>query len=179
MIESAPDAPPDQRDDAPQPAQAEQPSQPTAADPQPAPLAEPLVRLHLLRGWVSLLVFTLLGITLEGLHAWKSQLYLGVDNETRRLLWTLAHAHGIGLALLQLGFAATLGLLVPRPISGRLRLASRLLGWASVLVPLGFFLGGLTTYGADPGLGVLLVPVGALALVVALVCVVMALRAEP
>ena len=33
---------------------------------------------------------------------------------------------------------------------------------------LGFFLGGVTTYEADPGLGVLLVPIGALALVIAL-----------
>ena len=36
-----------------------------------------------------------------------------------------------------------------------------------VLMPVGFFLGGVWIYGGDPGLGVLLVPIGAAALFVA------------
>ena len=52
---------------------------------------------------------------------------------------------------------------------GGLAWASRLLRAASVMMPLGFFLGGLGHFGADPGLGVLLVPPGGLALVAALV----------
>ena len=134
-----------------------------------------LIRAHLRNGWGGLLFFVLLGITLEALHAWKSAAYLGVGNETRRLMWTLAHAHGVGLALLQLGFASTLGLVFAAAISGRLRLASRLLNWANVLIPFGFLLGGAATYEADPGLGVLLVPVGALLLVVAIASVVLEL----
>lgn len=132
-----------------------------------APPALSRARLHLSFGWIGLLVFVVLGIVLEGLHAWKSPAYLGVGNETRRLMWTLAHAHGVGLSLVHLGFAATLSL-VPSEALPKLMLASRALGWAGVLIPLGFFLGGVVTYEADPGVGVFLVPFGALALVVAL-----------
>jgi hypothetical protein len=46
-------------------------------------------------------------------------------------------------------------------------LAGNCLLGASVLLPGGFFLGGLFLYGGDPGLGVLLVPLGALLLLVA------------
>lgn len=132
-----------------------------------APAPSVRVRLHLRFGWIGLLVFVMLGVTLETLHAWKSPAYLGVGNETRRLMWTLAHAHGVGLSLVHLAFAATLGL-VPGAAVPKLELASRALGWASVLIPLGFFLGGTVTYEADPGIGVFLVPFGALALIIAL-----------
>jgi hypothetical protein len=145
--------------------------EPTAAAVVAAPAVPPTaasdssrVHYHLCFGWIGLLAFVLLGIALEALHAWKSPLYLGVGNETRRLMWTLAHAHGVGLSLVHLGFAATLGLVTAAARTGLL-LASRLLSWASVLIPLGFFLGGTVTYEADPGIGVILVPFGALALV--------------
>jgi hypothetical protein len=36
--------------------------------------------------------------------------------------------------------------------------------WAAILLPAGFFLGGIVTYDGDPGLGVWLVPVGAILL---------------
>jgi hypothetical protein len=136
---------------------------PQASQPSAATRARP----HLLFGWIGLLVFVLLGILLEALHAWKSPAYLGVGNETRRLMWTLAHAHGVGLSLVHLGFAATLGLVTEAALP-KLELASRALGWASVLIPLGFFLGGTVTYEADPGIGVFLVPFGAVALLIAL-----------
>ncbi len=44
--------------------------------------------------------------------------------------------------------------------------ANCLLG-ASLLMPIGFLLGGVAVYAGDPGLGVVLVPVGALLLFVA------------
>src|SRR5690606_12227628 len=50
---------------------------------------------------------------------------------------------------------------------------------ASLLLPLGFFLGGLWHYAGDPGLGVLLVPVGGALLVVAALLVLLGLRAPP
>jgi hypothetical protein len=126
-----------------------------------------LIRAHLRHGWIGLLSFVLLGIGLEGLHAFKSSLYLGVGQDTRRLMWTLAHAHGIGLSLVQLGFAATL-FACGREFAATVRGAGRLLDAATVLIPLGFFLGGVVTYEGDPGLGILLVPLGALALVAAI-----------
>ena len=129
---------------------------------------------HLRFGWSGLLVFAALGVALEALHAWKVGAYLGVDNETRRLMWTLAHAHGVGLSLLQIAYAASLRLMAAAPT----QLTSRLFHAATVLVPLGFFLGGVNTYEADPGFGILLVPVGALALLIALGSVVRTLFAQ-
>jgi hypothetical protein len=125
-------------------------------------------------GWIALLVFVTLGTVLEALHAFKSGAYLGVGNETRRLMWTLAHAHGIGLALVHLGFGATLRALFV-DVQPRLSTASRLLTWSTVLLPGGFFLGGIGTYGGDPGLGIFLVPVGALLLWIAVLLTAMTL----
>lgn len=127
-----------------------------------------LIQRHLRVGYSGLLAFATLGVVLEALHAWKASAYLGVDHEARRLMWTLAHAHGVGLSLLQIAFAVSLSLMAAE----RLLLASRLLNAATLLIPLGFFLGGVNTYEADPGFGILLVPLGALALLVALALVV-------
>jgi hypothetical protein len=79
-------------------------------------------------------------------------------------MWTLAHAHGTLLGLVNLGLAASLRELAFTP-RGRMA-ASRCLIGASVLLPAGFFLGGTFCYDGDPGLGILLVPVGALLLVI-------------
>lgn len=134
------------------------------------PSVATFVRRHFLFGWSALLVFITLGTTLEALHGLKAEAYLGVGNETRRLMWTLAHAHGVGLSLLHIAYGATLRALF-ETLPGRLALASSLLVWASVLVPGGFFLGGTVTYGGDPGIGVFLVPLGAAVLFVAVALV--------
>jgi hypothetical protein len=122
-----------------------------------------LVRRHLAFGWWSLLVFLTLGVVLEGLHGFKVGWYLGVATSTRRLMWTLAHAHGTLLALVHVAFALTVGALPAWTSRGRL-VASRCLMGSSLLVPGGFFLGGVVIYAGDPGLGVMLVPAGALLL---------------
>lgn len=119
-----------------------------------------LRRFHLLFAWWSLLCFLTLGIALEGMHGLKLGWYLDVSNEARRLTWTLAHAHGTLLALIHVAFAYTLGALAI-PATRARRLASQSLTAASVLLPGGFFLGGLVIYEGDPGLGIFLVPLGA------------------
>lgn len=124
-------------------------------------------RRHLRFGWWTLLLFVVLGVVLEALHGFKVPAYLGVSSSTRRLMWTLAHAHGTLLALVQLVFAVCHPLVRGWSPRGR-DLASLCLMGASLLVPLGFFLGGIHVYGGDPGLGILLVPVGALLLVISL-----------
>jgi len=93
-------------------------------------------------------------------------MYVDVSNDTRRLMWTLAHAHGVGLALIHVLFALSLPALPAQP--GRNRLVSRCLLAASVLLPGGFFAGGAIYYAGDPGPGILLVPVGAFLLITAL-----------
>jgi len=112
-------------------------------------------------GWWSLLVFLSLGGALETLHGFKIGWYLDVGNEMRRLMFTLAHAHGTLLALVNIAAGLT-ARSVPR-FDLRPSISSILI-WAAVLLPAGFFLGGVATYGGDPGLGVWLVPVGAILL---------------
>ena len=66
-----------------------------------------LTSRHLRFGWGSLLVFVLLGGVLEGMHGFKVDWYLAVGNETQRLMWRLAHAHGTFLSLVHVAFAFT------------------------------------------------------------------------
>lgn len=119
------------------------------------------IRHHMRLGWHGLLIFGALGTLLEIMHAWKHPAYLGVGNEMRRLMWTLAHAHGIGLSILHIAYAATLAVMF-NELRPRLKRASQLLDASTLLMPLGFFLGGAVPYKSDPGIGVILVPVGAL-----------------
>jgi len=126
-----------------------------------------LIRRHQWFGWRSLLFFVLMGLFLESLHGFKVGWYLDAANTTRRHMWTLAHAHGTLLAVLNLILAGTLGS-VPGWSQRQTRFASTCLLGAGVLLPTGFFLGGCFTHGGDPGVGIALVPVGAVLLVVAL-----------
>ena len=148
---------------------------------RPAPRAdeEPqtFLRRHLRFGWWSLLIFLTLGIVLEGLHGFKVSAYLNVSNSTRRLLWTLAHAHGTLLALVHIAFAVTANHLAGWSGRGR-RFASVSLMAASVFLPGGFFLGGLIIYAGDPGLGILLVPLGAIFLFLAVLLCARATKAS-
>ena len=132
---------------------------PSAADSN----ATPEERRHFRLGWWSLLVFVCLGIVLEGMLAFRVGWYLDVgDNETHRLMLRLGHAHGALLSVLNIVFAGSLARL-SLPAGARV-LASRCLAAATLLVPGGFLLGGLVTHGADPGLGIILLPAGAVLL---------------
>lgn len=123
-------------------------------------------RRHLRFGWWSLLLFATLGLVLESLHGFKVSAYLDVSNETRRLMWTLAHAHGGLLSMVHVLFGLTVRVAPDFGIGNR-PLISRCLIGASIVLPGGFFLGGIGSYGGDPGVGVLLVPVGAAVLLIA------------
>lgn len=118
---------------------------------------------HYYVGWGALLLFLTLGAVLEGLHGFKVGFYLDPNVKIRREMWRLAHAHGTLLALVHLAFAAGL-MHFGRWALGRLKLASFFLIDAAVLIPLGFFLGGLWPTESDPWVGVYLVPLGALLL---------------
>ena len=123
-----------------------------------------LARFHSRFGWTSLALFATLGIVLEGLHGLKVGWYLEQANETRRLMFTLAHAHGTLLSVVNLAFGA---LLFVTADDQRGSFASRCLLAGTTLMPAGFFLGGLYIYDGDPGLGAMLVPIGAMCVVAA------------
>ena len=112
-------------------------------------------------GWWSLLVFLSLGGALETLHGFKIGWYVDVGNETRRLMFTLAHAHGTLLALINIAAGLTARKMDRFELRPSVSFA---LIWAAILLPAGFFLGGIVIYDGDPGLGVWLVPVGAILL---------------
>jgi len=132
------------------------------------PAADPAVtrlrRAHLRLGWPLLLVGVMAGTTLEGLLGFK---WVGLmEDPLRRELLSLAHFHAGLLGLVNLvyaGFAEGPGL-----GPGAQRLASWALRAGSLCLPLGFLLGGLWHPEGDPGLGIVLVPVGAVAIATAL-----------
>ena len=133
----------------------------------PAPTASPnYVGRHLRFGWWSLFVFLILGLALETLHGFKVGFYLDVTNATRRLMWTLAHTHGALLGVVHVVTALVLRTF-PDIARSRCPLMSGALIGASVLLPGGFFLGGVSFYSGDPGIGIALVPLGAACLLVA------------
>ena len=107
------------------------------------------------------MVFLSLGGGLEALHGFKIGWYVDVGNDMRRLMFTLAHAHGTALALVNIAAGLTARRFDNFDFSSSV--ATSLI-WAGILFPLGFFLGGVVTYGGDPGLGIWLVPVAAVLL---------------
>src|SRR5438477_12852074 len=93
------------------------------------------VRRHLQFGWWSLFVFAALGLLLEFFHGFKVGAYLNVSNETRRLMWRLAHTHGTLLGVIHVLF----GLMLRDGTTSfrNLHTTSVTLIWASLLLPLG------------------------------------------
>lgn len=135
-----------------------------------------LSRRHMRIGWWSLLVFISLGLGLEAMHGFKVQWYVGEDTSTRRLMWTLAHAHGTLLSLIHIGYAAAMNMVGTTSLRFR-GLSSWCLCLAGILLPGGFFAGGVTIYDGDPGLGVLLVPVGGGLLLIAVLVTALSVEA--
>lgn len=123
----------------------------------------PVARAHLRFGWFALAVFATMGMVLEALHAFKVGAYLDVGNEVRRLMWTLTHAHGTLLALVNIAFALSLDRLTWS--DAHQRTSSRALLAASLIIPGGFFAGGWFAHSGDPGIGAWLVPAGGMLLV--------------
>ena len=119
---------------------------------------------HVGFGWWSLLAFLTLGLGLEALHGLGAAWYLDVANGTRRQMWTLAHAHGTLLSLISIFYGvAAASVSGPEAIAG-LATGARYLRAANLFLPLGFFTGGVYFHDGDPGLGIILVPIGAGAL---------------
>ena len=126
---------------------------------------ERLAQLHRRFGWTALLVWMSGGLALELFHGLKLGGYL--LDPLRRELLTLAHFHGALLAVVNLAYVRWAE--APGLDPKQRRRASRALITGSVLLPLGFLLGGIRHYEGDPGLGIFLAPLGALLLLYAVV----------
>jgi hypothetical protein len=81
-----------------------------------------------------------LGLRLESLQGFKVRAYVDVSNETRRLMWTLAHAHGALLGLVNVLVGLSIRILPEVGVAHR-RLMSAAILTATVLIPGGFFPG--------------------------------------
>lgn len=130
---------------------------------------------HMRFGWWSLVVFSTLGIVLEMFHGFKIGWYLDGANESRRLMWTLAHAHGTLLSLVHIALANSAPWLAATDVRWR-QIASPCLYTATITLPGGFFLAGLNTYSGDPGLGIVLAPIGGFLLLFGVAAVAWGLR---
>jgi hypothetical protein len=110
------------------------------------------------QGWVSLALWLAFGILLEGFNAFRSPAYM--DDTVRRDMFRLAHAHGtlMNIVLLVAAICVRIDLI-------RLtRMTSLGLRSSILLLPSGFLLGGIWHFKNEPGLGIFLVPVGAVIL---------------
>lgn len=124
-----------------------------------APPAEDTACTMALRcGWTAVLVFFLLGLVLELLHLIKAPFY--VDVRLRRELWTLAHAHGTLFGLMMVVFGATAERAIASAAARKRAAQAMCLG--TVLMPMGFFFGGIGNAEGDPSLAIVLVPIGGL-----------------
>jgi hypothetical protein len=110
------------------------------------------------QGWISLAAWIVFGLLIEGFIGFRSPVLL--DDSTRRDMFRLAHAHGtlLNLVLIAAAICAKLDLIRLGPI------ASLGLRSAVVLLPAGFLLAGIWHFKDDPGLGIVLVPIGAVLL---------------
>lgn len=113
------------------------------------------------QGWISLSLWIAFGILIEGLIGFRIPALM--DDSIRREMLRLAHAHGtlLNLVLITAAICGRLGLLGIQPLT------ATILRVAVVTLPLGFLVGGIWHYRDDPGLGIVLVPVGALLLLFA------------
>jgi hypothetical protein len=113
------------------------------------------------QAWISLAIWIAFGILLEGFSAFRSAVLL--DDYVRRDMFRLAHSHGtlLNLVLITAAICARLDLI-------RLSRSSSIsLRTSVVILPVGFFLAGIWHFKDEPGLAILLVPVGAVLLLVA------------
>jgi hypothetical protein len=114
-------------------------------------------------GWTSVALWACVGLALEAAHGLKLAGYL--DDALTRELCTLAHAHGVGLAIVVL-LVGEHGL--PRlPREARHSTAMAVVG-AAIAIPLAFLASSVSHPEGDPGLPIWIVPFAAVALIAAL-----------
>ena len=110
------------------------------------------------QGWISLAVWIVFGLLIEGLIGFRSPALM--DDSVRRDMFRLAHAHGtlLNLVLIAAAICSRLDLIRVG------RITSLGLRTAVILLPIGFLLAGVWHFKDDPGIGIFLVPVGAVLL---------------
>lgn len=106
------------------------------------------------QGWLSVALWMIFGLLLEGLLGYKIPAYL--EDTERRELFRLAHAHGTLLGLV----LTVAGLWSEKRVAPRAALIALRAG--AIVMPLGFALAGVWHPEGDPGPFIWMVPPGAL-----------------
>ena len=111
------------------------------------------------QAWCGIAVWMAFGLLLEGFIGFRTPVYL--LDPTRRELFRLAHAHGTLLSLLLLGAAFSL----KQNSLAENKYGVLALKIGTVLMPAGFFLGGIYTFGSDPNFLIIFAPIGGLGVI--------------
>ncbi len=106
--------------------------------------------------WICLWIF--FGLLLDSFMGMKQLFYL--SNPIRREMWRLAHTHGTLMTLVFLAYVHFRGIAKKQH--------ENMMFIGALLMPVGFFLGGIVTTEIDPFVGVFLVPIGGLLFVLGL-----------
>lgn len=107
-------------------------------------------------GWICFWIF--FGLLLDSFMGMKQLFYLA--NPIRREMWRLAHTHGTLLTLVFVVYKQFHGITKKEH--------ENMMFIGTILMPVGFFLGGIITTEIDPFVGIFLVPVGGLLFVLGL-----------
>ena len=117
------------------------------------------------QGWIGIAVWMSFGLLIEGLIGFRAPVYL--QDPVRRELFRLAHTHGTVLSILLLIFVLYLAKnYVNPPVA-----AIWSLRIGTVLMPLGFLLGGIWHYESDPGIMIFLAPLGGLMIIFGVIAI--------
>lgn len=117
------------------------------------------------QAWFGLALWMAAGLLFEGLIGFRSPAYL--QDSIRRELFRLAHAHGTLFSILLI--VADLWLSRAKGVAPRFAVLSLRLG--TVLMPLGFLLGGVWHTATDPGVGVFLAPAGGIMVIFGVIAI--------
>jgi hypothetical protein len=121
------------------------------------------VRNILLQSFIGIAAWMSFGLLLEGFIGFRVSLYMSVS--IRREMFQLAHTHGTLLSLLLLLSALTISkdLVYPNKFS----LLSLRIG--TILMPLGFLLGGIWTNKEEPNTLVFFAPIGGILVILGVI----------
>lgn len=98
--------------------------------------------------WICFWIF--FGLLLDSFLGTKQLFY--ISNPMRREMWRLAHTHGTLITLVFLAYMHFRGIAKKQH--------ENMMFIGAILMPVGFFLGGIVTTEIDPFVGVFLVPIG-------------------
>jgi len=117
------------------------------------------------QGWIGIAVWMSFGLLIEGLIGFRSPAYL--QDSVRRELFRLAHTHGTVLSILLLVCVLYLAKNYVDPPAA----AVWSLRIGTVLMPVGFLLGGIWHYESDPGILIFLAPLGGLMIIFGMIAI--------